>query len=89
MQIEVSAETQERIESLVHSGQFRSVDDVLSEALDAWESTREQEHAIARMIADGVQAVRDGRVQEVTPDLAHQVIRAGVTRNEARTRRTG
>jgi Arc/MetJ-type ribon-helix-helix transcriptional regulator len=89
MQIEVSAETGRRIEELLAGGRFQSADELIVQGLNLIEEERAFSADIAPLVADGVQAMREGRTREVTPNLADEIIAAGIQRSSARLGRTG
>ncbi len=89
MQIEVSAETGRKIEELLAGGRYRSADELIEQGLDLLEEEQAFYADVAPLVADGVRSLKEGRTREVTPDLADEIIAAGIQRNSARLGRTG
>jgi Arc/MetJ-type ribon-helix-helix transcriptional regulator len=89
MQMEFSTETARRIEELLATGRFRDADDLLAHVLDTWQAEQDYTAEMAPLIAEGVKASKDGRTRELLPDLADQIIAAGMERSAARLGHTG
>ena len=89
MQLEISAETARKVDALLATGRFRNAEEVVVYALDAFEAERAYAEEVAALVDEGVTAMRDGRTREVSPNLADEIIAAGIERSSARLGRTG
>lgn len=88
MQIEVSAETGRKINELLASGKYENADVLIGQVLERIEQERSYLREIAPLLAEGVQSLKEGRTREVTPELAEEIIAAGIQRSATRLGRS-
>jgi len=73
MAIEVSPDLQARIQDKIDKGDFADLNAVIEHALDLLDKEKRFRQAsddeLKRLIAEGVDAVQQGKVREFTPEL--------------------
>ena len=75
MQVELSAETAERLRRLVERGDFADAREAIEAAVQQLsESSAAYEDELAAMLAEGREDLRAGRYQLLTPDLIESLV---------------